>query len=70
MVLGGLAGDKQPLGDLGVRQAFADKPQHLLLALGKPADVLRAPPGRPHPEFPQQCRRRVGVAARAEIFED
>jgi hypothetical protein len=27
-----------------------------------------APPHRPHPEFPQQCRR-IGVAAHAEILE-
>jgi hypothetical protein len=52
----------------GVRQALAGKPQHLLLALGEPADVSSAPPRRPHPEFPQQCRR-IGVAAHAEILE-
>src|SRR5689334_1679634 len=44
VMLGCLAGDEQPLGDLGVRQALADKSQHLLLALSEPADVLRAPP--------------------------
>jgi hypothetical protein len=65
VMLGCLPGDEQPLDDLGVRQALADKPQHLLLALDKPADVLRAPPRHPRPEFPQQCSRRIGVAARA-----
>src|SRR6516162_11680179 len=70
VMLGCLPGDEQPLGDLGVRQALADKPQHFLLALGEPADVLRAAPRRPHPKFPQQCRCRVGVAARAKILED
>src|SRR6266481_3216808 len=60
VMLGCLAGDEQPRGDLGVGQALAEKPQHLLLALGEPADVLRAPPRRLHSEFPQQCRCRVG----------
>src|SRR6516164_7377143 len=70
VMLDRLPGDEQPLGDLRVRQALDDKPQHLLLTLGEPADVLRAPPRRPHPQFPQQCSRRVGVAARAEILKN
>src|SRR6516162_5471602 len=46
VMLGCLAGDEQPLSDLGVRQALADQPQHLLLAPGEPADILRAAPRR------------------------
>src|SRR4249919_985014 len=34
VMLDRLPGDKQPLGDLGVRHALAEKPQHLLLAPG------------------------------------
>jgi hypothetical protein len=53
VVLDGLAGDVQPLGDLGVGQPGPDQLQDLGLAPGQGADPLGAGPDR-GPERPQQ----------------
>src|SRR5215207_7332262 len=68
VVGGGLAADEQALGDLGVGQAEADQPQHLLLAPGQLADALGAgPAGRA--KGAQQGVGRVGVPLRPQRLE-
>ena len=68
VVLDRLAGDEQPLGDLGVGQAGPDQLQDLGLAPGQGADPLGAGPDR-RPERPQQGPGGDGVAGRLQPLE-
>ena len=68
MVLSGSRADEEPPGDLGVRQAFSDKPQYLDLPLGKQADRSRAGTAL-RSERAQECRCDVCFPADAERFQ-
>jgi hypothetical protein len=68
VMAGGLGGDEQPGRDLGVREALAEQPENLDLALGQGADVLGTG-ARGAAQGPHQGGRPVGVAGRAEGAE-
>ena len=67
VVLGGLRRDHEPLGDLGVRQARGDQPQHLPLARGELVALAARRGAAGGAELAQQRggrgRRRAGAEA-------
>ena len=74
VMLDGLRGDEQPLGDLCVRQSFCNQRYHLSLPT---AEHLETPPTggvgtspHAHPERAKQGSGTVGVATGTESFED
>ena len=66
VVLDGLAGEEQALGQLAVRQPLAEQHEHLALASGELRERTRSAARRGDAEGTQQRSRGVGVAGGAE----
>ena len=68
VMLRGLGADEEARGDLGIRAAFAEQPQHLALSL---AELALAALTAPHldAERPEEGSGSVGLARRSESIE-
>jgi hypothetical protein len=69
MVLDGLSGDEQPVGNLAVGEAPSKQGQHLTLSTRQGAGGGRYGSAGPNSERTKECGCCVGVADRAEAIK-